>query len=202
MPRLTLAVLLVVASAAVGFAQEKKDDMRAMNLHPLTKGTKWEGTLTVNGKELDATTEVTEVSEPKKGARAVATLTTKIDKQVTTEEMSADEKGVYRHGMQGQKFETPIFAIKYPVKEGTKWTEKLMMMGTEVEADFEQLKAEEVKVPAGKFTAYPVAMTIKADGQTITATNWYVDGVGMVKQEMEVGGIKLSAELKKFTPAK
>ena len=206
MTRTLLAAALVLFTAACGFAQdkkeEKKDDKKAANLQPLAKGTKWEFTVKVGDKEMDGIQEVTEVSEPKKGERAIATIATSVGGQKLSEEMSADEKGVYRHAMQGQKLETPIAAIKYPAKAGTKWSEKLKMMGQEVEADFEMKKEEKVKVAAGEYTAVPVEMTIKAGGQTITATNWYADGVGLVKQEMDLGAFKMSMELKKFTAAK
>jgi hypothetical protein len=202
MLRHALAGLFVVVFAAVGVSQEKKDDKKAMNLYPLAKGTKCEYTLTVTGRELDVTIEVTEVSEPKKGERAIATLVTKVGDRSSTEYFSADDKGVYQHAMQGQKLETPIVAVKYPVKDGTKWTEKMKQMGIELEAEFEQKKAEEVKVPAGKYTAYPVVMTIKTNGRTYTETKWYAEGVGIVKWEIETGGDKRLVELKKFTAAK
>jgi phage pi2 protein 07 len=218
MPRTLLAAALVLFTAAVGFAQDKKDekkedkkeekkddkkdDKKGANLYPLAKGTKWEFTVQVMGNELEATQEVTEVSEPKKGERAIATIATSVGGQNLTEEMSADDKAVYRHAMQGQKLDTPIVAIKYPVKAGTKWTEKLKMMGQDVEADFETKKEEKVKVAAGEYTAVPVEMTIKVGGQTVTATNWYADGVGIVKQEMDLGAFKMTMELKKYTAGK
>ncbi len=216
MPCTLFTLAVAVLFAAVGFAEdkkpekkeEKKDDKKAMNLYPLAKGTKWEGTLTIDGRELDMTIEVTEVSEPKKGERAIATLVTKFGDRSSTEDFSADDKGVYQHALQGQKLETPIVAVKYPVKDGTKWTEKMKQMGIELEAEFEQKKAEEVKVPAGKYTAYPVVMTIKTNGRTYTETKWYAEGVGIVKQEIDLVedkrsiGLKRSIELKKYSAGK
>jgi len=207
MPRTLFAAAVVLLAAAVGFAQdkkeEKKDDKKAVNLYPLAKGTKWEYTVKFGDQELEATQEVTDVSKPeKKEERAVSTIATKVAGRDVSEEMSADEKGVYRHAMQGQKLDAPIFAIKYPVKAGTKWSEKLKMMGQDVEADFEMKDAEKVKVAAGEYSATPVEMTIKVAGQTVKATNWYADGVGIVKQEMDLGQVKMSMELKKFTAAK
>lgn len=211
MPRTLLAAAVVLFAAAVGFAQEKKDDKKeekkddkkAANLYPLAKGSKWEFTLKVGGQELEATQEVTDVSEAKKGERAVSTIATKVAGQDLSEELSADEKGVYRHAMNGQKLDAPIFAIKYPAKAGTKWSEKMKMMGQDVDADFEMKDAEKVKVAAGEYSAYPVEMTIKVAGQTVKATNWYADGVGIVKQEVGLpNGQSMTMELKKFTAGK
>lgn len=209
--RRSLAAALVLFTAVCGYAQdkkddkvdEKKDDKKGVNLYPLAKGTKWEMMVKVGENEVDATQEVTEVSEPKKkGERAIATLATKVGGQDVTEEMSSDDKGVYRHSFQGQKLETPLLAVKYPVKAGTKWSEKIKIMDQEVDADFEMKDAEKLKVPAGEYSAHPVVMTIKVAGQTVTATNWYADAVGLVKQEMEFGGMKVVMELKKFTAGK
>ncbi|MCU0703657.1 MAG: hypothetical protein MUF18_06750 [Fimbriiglobus sp.] len=199
----TLFVLAVALLVTVsGFTQDKKDDKKAANLYPLTKGTKWEYTLKVGGQEIEGTQEVTEVAEAKKGERAVSTISTNIGPQKITEEMSADDKGVYRHAMQGQKLETPILAVKYPVKAGTKWTEKVKVMGQEADVEFETKDGEKVKVAAGEYTATPVEMVVKAGGQTVNVTTWYAEGVGMVKQEMSLGGQKITMELKKFTAAK
>ena len=210
MRRTLFTAVLVLFTAACGFAQDKKDEKKedkkdekkAVNLYPLVKGTKWEYEVSVAGQKIEATQEVTDVAEAKKGERAVSTIATQMAGQNLTEEMSADDKGVYRHAMQGQKLENPIFAIKYPVKAGTKWNEKLKVMGQDVDADFEMKKEEKVKVAAGEYTAFPVEMTIKVAGQTVTATNWYADGVGIVKQEMDAGAFKMSMELKKFTAGK
>lgn len=200
MRRTLFAAVLVVLTAAGVTAQDKKD-VKAPNLYPLAKGTKWEYEVNVAGQKIEASQEVTEVGEAKKGERAVATIATKMAGQNLTEEMSADDKGVYRHAMQGQKLETPIFAIKYPAKAGSKWNEKLKVMGQEVDASFEMKDAEKVKTPAGEYDAFPVAMVIKVGGQTVTATNWYADGVGIVKQEMDAGMFKMEMSLKKFTAA-
>jgi hypothetical protein len=200
--RRTLLTAVVVVLTAAGLTAQDKKDVKAPNLYPLTKGTKWEYEVSVAGQKMEASQEVTEVGEAKKGERAIVTIATKLAGQNLTEEMSADDKGVYRHAMQGQKLETPIFAIKYPVKAGTKWNEKLKVMGQDVDANFELKDAEKVKTPAGEYSAYPVAMEIKVGGQTVTATNWYADGVGIVKQKMDAGAFTMEMELKKFTAGK
>ena len=197
------AIIAVIASTAMpAFAQDKKSDTKKLNLYPLAKGTKWEYEVKVMGQTLEATQEITEVSKPKDGERAVSTISSNVAGQMITEEMSADDKAIYRHAMNGQKLETPIVAIKYPYKAGSKWTEKLKFMGTDVEADFEAKETEKLKVEAGEYSAYPILMTMKVMGQTINATNWYADGVGIVKQTMDIGPLSVVMELKKFTAAK
>lgn len=206
--RRTLFAAAVVVFAAAGVTAQDKKDVKAPNLYPLAKGTKWEYEVNAGGQKLDASQEVTEVADAKeKGKAAVSTISTNITtpmgKQTLTEEMSADDKGVYRHSMQGQKLSTPVTAIKYPVKEGDKWDAKIALAGQEADATFETKKAEKVKVAAGEYTATPVEMNIKAMGQDIKATNWYAEGVGIIKQEMTLPmGITVTMELKKFTAGK
>ena len=60
-----------------------------------------------------------------------------------------------------------------------------------------------VQVAAGTYDkAVPVDMTISIGGQTIAATVWYAEGVGAVKQKVEVMGQTITLELKKFTAGK
>ncbi len=200
MTRFRFAAICLAAMLAVPSA--RTDEPKKLNLYPLAKGAKWEFSVSVMGQTLEATQEITEVSKPKAGERAISKLTINVATQMTSEEMSADEKGVYRHAFNGQKLDTPIMAIKYPYKAGTKWSEKLKFMDQDIEADFEAKEAEKVKLPAGEYEAYPIEMTIKVGGQSVKATNWFSDGVGLVKQEMGVGAMSITMELKKYTAAK
>ncbi len=201
MPRTLLSVSLAFALATVGFAQDKKVDKPPPDFFPLAKGTKWE--YVVKGAEkYPWEHEVTEVSEPKKGERAVATLTSTIfDRKRLVGKYSADEKAVYEHTRGGDDLDTPLVMLKLPVKAGSKWTEKFKYVG-DVTADYEVKEAEEVKTPAGTFTAYPVVQSIKTTLGKSTVTNWYAEGIGMVKQEIRAFGEPEVTELKSFTPAK
>jgi hypothetical protein len=204
MPRLTLAALFVLAFAAGGFTQEKKEEKKPTNLLPLAKGTKWELAVSAGGMEVDAVLEVTEVNEPEKGKPARAVMFTTVGGQkADSATYSADEKGVYQHTLGATKLETPTVAIHYPVKPGNKWSHKVDLGGTPGTLELEQLEPEEVKVPSGKYTAYPVKMLIKADGKTVvTSTSWYAEGVGAVKNETVANGLTIKMELKKFTAGK
>ena len=195
-----LAVLLVVSWA--GAADDKKDEKK-LDLFPLAKGTKWEYEVSVMGQTKEVVQEVTKVTPGKKeGDKAIVTVTSKIDEMTITEEMSADDKAVYRHAFQGMTLETPLAIVKYPYKAGSKWKETIKIAKEEAEANFESFKTEEIKVAAGKYTAHPIVMEMEAMGQKVTSKNWYADGVGIVKQEVDFAGIKITMELKKFTKGK
>jgi DUF3108-like len=187
-------------------AAQKKDgqkEAKTDNLFPLVKGTKWEYELNVANNAGTAALEITGVKRPtNKGERAVATLTTTGAGQTFTEEMSGDEKGVYKHSFQNIKLATPILAIKYPAKAGEKWKEKLSIMGMDIEAEMETKATEKVKVKAGEYTTVPVTTTISVQGMQVIATNWYASGIGIVKQEMDLNGMKITMVLVKFTAGK
>ena len=173
-----------------------------LDLFPLAKGMKWEYEVNVNGLTKEIVQEVTAVTAGKKGERAVATLTTKIESQTITEDMSTDDKAIYRHAFNGVALETPLIIVKYPFKAESKWKESIKIANDEADAKFVTFKSEEIKVAAGKYTAYPVLMEMETKGQKISSKNWYADGVGMVKQEVDFGGMMITMELKKFTKAK
>lgn len=199
--RTVLASSLAIALAGAGFAQDKEGDKPPADFFPLAKGTKWVYVLK-GAEEVDMVQEVTEVAAAAEGKRAVATLVTTVLKTEIVAEHSADEKGVYEHTRAGRNLGGPLTMIKYPIKAGTKWTEKYKYDGGDVTAEYEVKEAEEVKTPAGKYTAYPVAQTIKTSLGKSTVTYWYADGVGMVQQEIRAFGKPDVIVLKSFTPAK
>jgi hypothetical protein len=176
-------------------------DAKKPNYYPLATGNKWEYQVEVGGQKIEATSEVTK-SEVK-GGKTFATSEVKFGGQTITEEVSNDEKGAYRQSFQGLKLDNPMTILKYPIKGGTTWTEKVKGGGMELEAKFTVKEPEKVTVAAGTYDkAVPVEMKLQVADQMITATSWYADGVGIVKQNVEVMGQTIALELKKFTAGK
>jgi hypothetical protein len=58
---------------------------------------------------------------------------------------------------------------------------------------------EEVTVPAGKFRAMKVVTEITGGGAAKTVTNWYADGVGLVKSTTDGGQIKYGSQLTDYS---
>lgn len=197
MRTLLSTLLILTLSFAPAVAEEKK-----LDLFPLAKGTKWEYELSLNGQTQDYTQEVTAVKPGAKGERAIATIGTKVGNQTIKEEVSADEKAVYRHSFQTMNLETPLTMLKYPYEAGAKRKETIKIGKDEAVANFESFKAEEVKVAAGTYTAYPVTMVMETPGGKVTSKNWYADGVGIVKQEIEFPKGKATLQLKAFSKGK
>lgn len=172
------------------------------NYYPTAVGTKW--VYDVNGRDL--TWEVT-AAETKAGETLV-TVTQKIAdgerEQILKASVSA--KGVYQLQM-GPFQVDPVCELRFPVKAGNSRAVDIPSQegglrgstGTVTVGD-----AEDVDVPAGKFRAVRVDVTVTTvDGKPLAkprrVTRWYAPGVGLVKLTGETG---VSRVLKAFTPGK
>jgi len=172
---------------------EKRPDM-----FPMSKGAQWESEVNVAGNTLTITQKMTEVS--KKGDTTNATLSTEVNGQNITEEVSVNDKGLFRHSFNNFKLEKPMQVLKYPLTP-QKWTENISIQGMEIEVKLEMKAPEDVTVPAGTYKkTIPVDINMSIQGQEITATNYYAEGVGIVKQDASLAGTKVSMVLKKYTP--
>ena len=137
-----------------------------------------------------------------------ANRTSRRDQHNQSERQGANDGGspfdrreeVYRHSFNGIKIATPFTAIKLPAKSGTRLKDEIKILNEEANVESEQ--EETVEVGEAKYKAFPVKSIIEAKGQKIVSTMWYADGVGMVKQEMDFGGVSAKMKLVKFTAAK
>lgn len=167
-------------------------------MFPLVKGGQWEFEVNVNGMTISVSQEMTDVS--KKGDTTHATLTTKASGQDITEEISVDEKGIYRHSFNNIKLDKPMLAFKFPIQP-QKWSESINVQGMDLDVKMEMKAAEDVTVAAGTYKkVIPVEIALTIQGQEIQATNYYAEGVGIIKQVADLAGTKFTSELKKYTP--
>ena len=90
--------------------------------------------------------------------------------------------------------------LKNPLTAGTKWEWKGKDITlTDLEEVNEVSGPEDVTVPAGKFRAMKVVTKITGTSSPMTRTNWYADGVGLVKSTTEAGQINYGWELKDYS---
>jgi hypothetical protein len=205
-------VELVRVDSLSGFRRELLDSVRSSagqtrserNLYPLKPGNKWEYTFWEQSEpntKLEIVIEVT-ACEAQDG-RITATLSaTSPGEKAKEEKVMSDELGVYRDGISGLTSDREFPIIKYPVKSGDTWNEKVRINGLAIEMTFEVGDAVEVNVPAGKFNAIPITTTTTFKGSETRAKKWFVDGVGAAKETMTLSGRTYRMELKKFTPGK
>ncbi len=185
---------VAIACAPAVFAEDKVADAEYF---PLKVGTTWEY------KAGGQTITVRVAKHEKIDNVPCALLETVVNGNViTTEHISADKDGVYRHSLGGQKAEPAVKFVKLPIKKGESWKVESKLMGQELKANFKEGE-DQVKVPAGTYkNALTVSGDMEAMGQKMDLTQWYAKGIGMVKTVITVGGNKIEMELDKFTPGK
>lgn len=97
-------------------------------------------------------------------------------------------------------YSEPLLEAAFPPETGKKWDVKMTDGKNIIVRTTEMMAPEEVDVPAGKFTAIPVKVTVRTgDKLTSELTTWYALDVGIVKKEIGSGEKKGMMELEKFT---
>jgi hypothetical protein len=116
---------------------------------------------------------------------------------VQTEYLSFNADGIYRCGMNQDRFQPPIKVLAMPATVGTTWSGKYTIQGMQVETSSSIAVQEAVTVPAGRFDT--VRVEVKHD--LLTTTTWYAPGIGVVKQLVDkpVLAQKDSLELAEFS---
>ncbi len=96
-------------------------------------------------------------------------------------------------------YDPPRQYLPVPLVAGRKWEVKFKDP-TQVEQreSSHVVGLETVTVPAGKFRAMKVTTEIIGSG-TKVRTNWYADGVGLVKSVTEAGQMKYGSELTDYS---
>jgi hypothetical protein len=118
------------------------------------------------------------------------------------EHVAVRADGIFRYQADGKVLEPPLCLLKLPPKVGATWQVDCRVDGLVVTGTFTLAEVEEA-VPAGKFKAVMVTSADCAiDGRKTPMTSWFVKGVGMVKQRVQVNGLETVLELESFTPGK
>jgi hypothetical protein len=97
-------------------------------------------------------------------------------------------------------YEPPVQYMPNPLVAGQKW-EWTAKDPTQVEhrESSRVVGPETVTVAAGKFRAMKVVTEITGGSGPMTRTNWYADGVGLVKSSTQGGQIKYGSELTDYS---
>jgi hypothetical protein len=185
---------------------DKKDPAKeaTTDYYPLKEGMTW--TYKADGK----TITVTVAGSEKKGKQPVScyrleTREKKGDKSelIATEYVAVKEDGVYRYAFEGTDADPPLRFLKLPVDSANKkWTFESKVGGSDVKGSFTQAKeTKPVNVPANKKPyedVYSVTSEgLSIDNQKVSIIYYFAAKVGMIKQEVEVGGTKVTIELEK-----
>jgi hypothetical protein len=158
---------------------------------PTTVGTKWVYELPSGGEQ---TIVISEVKEEKDGSKVVTMEYVEGGKRTPYQVRRVSNQGIFVLVDGVQKYEEPLCIVRLPHREGETWETNLRHVGNMDERSGRRVAGpfEQVRVRAGEFSAARIAWELN-DGQT--GTNWYVNGIGLVK------GTNFM-ELKSFTPGK
>ncbi|MHB1423684.1 MAG: hypothetical protein ACYC3I_10920 [Gemmataceae bacterium] len=182
---------------AVGAAQDK---LKETSYYPLQVGATWHyragaGKFTMRVARHE-----------KVGDTLCALLETKRDgKVVGSEHLAVTADGVYRHDLTAagaksvtQTLKPPMLLLKLPPKKGDGWKIDSKGDGKNFRGGF-QVSEQEITVPAGKYKTFRVAsQDLEVNALKPSITTFFAEGVGMVKQIIEVGDAKVEIELDKY----
>jgi hypothetical protein len=199
MTTIGLAALLLVSAAS---AKKPKPSKPAGDYFPLRVGDSWtyrnteEGgyTLKVVSEEPQADRPTRYVVELNSGVKIIHTFS-----QADGWILFHSEQYPEHEGLQAT-YDPPKQYLPNPLAVGQewKWTGKDPTQ-VEHQETSRVVAVEEVTVPAGKFRAMKVVTEITGGGAAKTRTNWYADGVGLVKSATEGGQIKYGSDLTDYS---
>jgi hypothetical protein len=178
--------------------------------YPAEVGAKWVWEFSSGGTR---TLIVTDVKDEDSAKVVTVGEVAKDGKTTYFATMRVSVGGLFEVGTRVLRREAPLCELKLPHKDGAKWevvskTEQNLRVGgtfrDEETWQFTATGPEEVKVPAGTFTAIRVKAVRASESPRVY---WYAPQVGLVKAQFEsrLGAKKPTVEetvLKSFTPAK
>lgn len=166
----------------------------ATDYMPLKEGNQWNYAMS-NGMQV--TTKVIGFEDV--GGVRCAVLDTTMAGQTSREYVAVDSQGVksYMSQVQGQQFryDPPVLRIKLPYRQGDAWQATFNQMGMAMTTNFQSTGQEQIQTPAGVFDCIKVQSSMDMGGQTTAATIWYADGIGPVRQVMQMVGQQITLTL-------
>jgi hypothetical protein len=198
------AVLGLAALGLAGSAAAKKPDPAkpARDYFPLRVGDTWtyrnseegEYTLKVLSEEPRGSEPVRYTVELVSGVKILNTYS-----KVPGWVLLHGQRYVEHEGLEA-KYEPALQYLANPLVAGQKW-ESVGKDPTQVEyrESSRVIGSENVTVAAGKFRAMKVVTEITGGGASKTRTNWYADGVGLVKSTTKAGQIRYGSELTEYS---
>ncbi|HTU17934.1 MAG TPA: hypothetical protein VMG10_07705 [Gemmataceae bacterium] len=158
------------------------------------------------------------VKHEKVGDTVCALLGTRRDgKVVGSEHLAIAADGVYRHTLTAlllqtdpndktrkiavpstQRMKPPILVLRLPPKKDDAWKVESKSDGQSFRGEF-RVQEQEITVPAGKYKTFRVrSENLEVNALKATITTYFAEGVGMVKQVIEIGDARAVIELEKF----
>ncbi len=204
MTRILSAWLLLVATG-LGTAQEPS--AKDQSYYPLQEGAAWTYQVVSAATNTGKPELVMRVAgfEPKGQDKQAARIETLVNgNRVAEEHVVQREDGIYRLSINGKEPMSPVRILKLPFKPGASWEVDTSIQGQAIKGSFSS-KEEQIKVPAladkGAVKAAVSEGEFTIAGQKTEVKYWFVQGIGMVKLQLNLGGQDAILELTKYDPA-
>lgn len=196
----TVTVLALWLLTLVAAAQ--KSEAPAPDYFPLRVGDSWsyrstdgetEHSLKVLSEEKQADGKIRYLVEKLAGAKVLTVFSKSGGWVLMHSERYPEHEGLEI------KYEPAKQYLQNPLIAGSKWSwNGKDYTQTELDETHQVVDFEDVTVRAGKFRAMKVVSKI-VGAAPLTRTNWYADGVGLVKSETDGGQIKYGWELADYS---
>jgi hypothetical protein len=194
---------LALSCQPLATAQEKTQDSKSY--YPLKAGNKWTYQIESDSVAKGSANLINQIAKIEKidGVSLARLETIAKGKVAATEHLNVTEKGIFRNRYNGTEVSPPICILKFPIKKGSTWK-------TESKVGDEKLSVscksdeDEIEVPAGKFKTVKVVMDAEVAGAGIlvSTTYWFAQGVGVVKQHVNINSMQFTLLLEKFEEGK
>lgn len=193
---ITLTIFLLTMSVLA-----QKSEAPVPDYFPLRVGDSWtyrngatEFSLKVTGQEKQADGTIRYEVEKLAGAKVVTVYSKAGGWVLMHSERYPEHEGLEMNYEPARRY------LKDPLVAGAQWgwTGKDYTQ-TDLEEDSQVTGPEDVTVAAGKFRAIKVVTKVAGTSTPMTKSNWYADGVGLVKSTTEAGQINYGSELKDYS---
>jgi len=196
-PRLLFCSLLAASLATIAPAAPVPTHLMSKDppfAFPTKIGTTW---IYEVGKE--EKTLVISRSEDEPRGKLVTTEWVDSDGNRTPQQVSlVTTKGMFMIAEEGENYDQPWCLLKFPHIKGQSWNHKLNRRNVAITETTTAGPIEQVKVPAGEFTALRIDSEFFLNGgkQGHKATHWYAHGIGMVQhsEDMKLKSFKVGKD--------
>ncbi len=126
------------------------------------------------------------------------------DKATLTEEVQIKSDGVFRVAATDKKVAPPVKFLALPPKKGDTWEVEAAIDKEKLKGTFKSDELPELTVGDKKYEKVIVVTgdPLEANGTKMTVVSYYAKDIGMIKQTIKVGEVKIELELEKFEAGK
>ena len=185
---------LLILAACLACHSESAEDMQMKFEIPTSKGTKWVYTDETND---ELVFEVSKSEQTDKGTQLEIARVTKAG-SLHCESLLVSKSGMFRTKSEQTDVMPALCLLKFPILENDKWDISCRVKMIAVKGTAKSRAVKEIVVPAGKFRAVEVTMSLTIGKERQTVTSWYASSVGLIRV---VDG-DTTLVLKSFTPGR